>query len=318
MKAVVEKNDSVSWVLEIDESPEHMVNRLVRRAHSFRLASSCTPSPAHQSRTLPNPHKRQRSRASQSMSSSTSSLRGKKPARARSFSVDSDCSDIVQKWDDDCVNMETTRLDGFSPVDRSDDNDDLIVVESVGDDVLSYIEIDAGKNNIQNELISGEISSSESEGSVNSRRKDSSAACDELLLINRDDGLRERGILPKDAAGEAMISEETSDDDVASRDSEVEDASSSSDESLSGSTSEIVNGLEEPKIKTELKQQLLMQQHDQHLSSKQEEQLKQQSSKSCMSIRNIPSSVNTINNITNIDLSWSDDSAELQPSVAEG
>lgn len=298
-------------MLEIDESPEHMVNRLVRRAHSFRQASSCTPSPAHQSRTLPNPHKRQRSRTSQSMSSSTSSLRGKKPARARSFSVDSDSSDVLQKWDDDCVNMESTRVENYSPVDRSDDNDDLIVVESVGDEVLSYIEIDASKNNIQTEIIGGEMSSSESEGSVRSRRKESSAACDELLLINRDDGLRERGILPKDAAGEAMISEETSDDDVASRDSEVEDASSSGeDDSLSGSASEMANGLDEQKIKTELKQQ----------QNKQLDTQKQQTNV----LKNISDLLPSVNQLSDsgsdlrvMDLSWSED-AELPPSVSEG
>ncbi|XP_075224162.1 toucan [Lycorma delicatula] len=314
VKAVVEKNDSVSWVLEIDESPEHMVNRLVRRAHSFRQASSCTPSPAHQSRTLPNPHKRQRSRTSQSMSSSTSSLRGKKPARARSFSVDSDCSDVLQKWDDDCVNMETSHVEGYSPVDRSDDNDDLIVLESVGDEVLSYIEIDAGKNSIQTEIISGEISSSESEGSVRSRRKESSAACDELLLINRDDGLRERGILPKDAAGEAMISEETSDDDVASRDSEVEDASSSGDDdSYSGSASEMANGTDEQKIKSDLKQQ----QQDHH-NRQLEPQQQLKPLKNIGDILPINNQQLDSGSITSgMDLSWSED-GELAPSVSEG
>ncbi|XP_077286174.1 uncharacterized protein LOC143911235 [Arctopsyche grandis] len=39
VKGVVEKNDSVSWVLEI-ETPEEMVSRIVRRAGSFRVSTS--------------------------------------------------------------------------------------------------------------------------------------------------------------------------------------------------------------------------------------------------------------------------------------
>jgi hypothetical protein len=47
IKGVVEKSDSVSWVLELDdESPEVRVTRLVRRAGSFRANSDkCSPSP---------------------------------------------------------------------------------------------------------------------------------------------------------------------------------------------------------------------------------------------------------------------------------
>jgi hypothetical protein len=36
IKGVVEKSDSVSWVLEMDESPEALASRVVRRAGSFR------------------------------------------------------------------------------------------------------------------------------------------------------------------------------------------------------------------------------------------------------------------------------------------
>ncbi|RZF42729.1 hypothetical protein LSTR_LSTR015946 [Laodelphax striatellus] len=185
---------------------------------------------------------------SQSLSASSSSLKGKKPARTRSFSADSDSSDVARKWDIDCDEGKS-----YSPIDRSDDNDDLIVVESVGDDLLNFIELES-KNSVQNErMITGEISSSDSEGSIRSRRLESR---DDLLLINRDDGLRERGILPKDAGGEAMISEETSDDEEESRDSDVEGSGSlSGDEgSFSGSNSEFADGLCERKIKTDLRQ----------------------------------------------------------------
>jgi hypothetical protein len=64
VKGVVEKSDSVSWVVEIDESPEALLSRLVRRAGSFRgNAPSPSSSPsAARARTLP-PPKRQRQKA---------------------------------------------------------------------------------------------------------------------------------------------------------------------------------------------------------------------------------------------------------------
>ncbi|XP_026463608.1 uncharacterized protein LOC113366246 isoform X2 [Ctenocephalides felis] len=53
IKAVVEKSDSVSWVLEIAEPPEIVASRLVRRAGSFRNSTpppkKNTSSPSHQS-----------------------------------------------------------------------------------------------------------------------------------------------------------------------------------------------------------------------------------------------------------------------------
>jgi hypothetical protein len=76
VKGVVEKSDSVSWVVEIDETPEALLSRLVRRAGSFRGTTpppSSLPSPAH-ARTLP-PPKRQRCKGSSlSLSSSATAI----------------------------------------------------------------------------------------------------------------------------------------------------------------------------------------------------------------------------------------------------
>lgn len=76
VKGVVEKSDSVSWVLEIDETPEALLSRLVRRAGSFRGTvppPSSVPSSAH-ARSLP-PPKRQRHKASPlSLSSSATAI----------------------------------------------------------------------------------------------------------------------------------------------------------------------------------------------------------------------------------------------------
>lgn len=76
VKGVVEKSDSVSWVVEIDETPEALLSRLVRRAGSFRGTvppPSSVPLCAH-ARTLP-PPKRQRYKASPlSLSSSATAI----------------------------------------------------------------------------------------------------------------------------------------------------------------------------------------------------------------------------------------------------
>ncbi|XP_069676796.1 restin homolog isoform X2 [Periplaneta americana] len=114
VKGVVEKSDSVSWVVEIDESPEALLSRLVRRAGSFRGNTpppSSVPSPAH-ARTLP-PPKRQRCKAS-SLSLSSSATAIARPAtvnqsrntplssslRSRSRSVSTDSvDDMVLDYD---------------------------------------------------------------------------------------------------------------------------------------------------------------------------------------------------------------------------
>jgi hypothetical protein len=76
VKGVVEKSDSVSWVVEIDETPEALLSRLVRRAGSFRGTTpppASLPSAAH-AKTLP-PPKRQRCKASSlSLSSSATAI----------------------------------------------------------------------------------------------------------------------------------------------------------------------------------------------------------------------------------------------------
>ncbi|XP_067009986.1 uncharacterized protein [Anabrus simplex] len=75
IKAVVEKSDSVSWVLEMEETPDVLVSRLMRRAGSFRgtTASTASSISLNHSRTLP-PPKRQRCKTSLSLSSSATSV----------------------------------------------------------------------------------------------------------------------------------------------------------------------------------------------------------------------------------------------------
>lgn len=68
IKGVVEKSDSVSWVLEMDdESPEVLATRMVRRAGSFR-SDKCSPSP------VPKRQKCQNNTSIQQSASATSIL----------------------------------------------------------------------------------------------------------------------------------------------------------------------------------------------------------------------------------------------------
>lgn len=69
IKGVVEKSDSVSWVLEMDdETPEVLATRMVRRAGSFR-SDKCSPSP------VPKRQKCQNNTSIQQSASATSILR---------------------------------------------------------------------------------------------------------------------------------------------------------------------------------------------------------------------------------------------------
>jgi hypothetical protein len=80
VKGVVEKSDSVSWVLEMDdETPEVLANRMVRRAGSFR-SDKCSPSP------VPKKQKCQNNTSIQQSASATSmfSRQNSEPSPAKS------------------------------------------------------------------------------------------------------------------------------------------------------------------------------------------------------------------------------------------
>lgn len=311
VKGVVEKSDSVSWVLDLDETPQSVASRLVRRAHSMRAVQSATPSPAHQSRTLPHPHKRQRSRTT------TCVTPGPKPARHRSFSFDSDSSEVpvprkvAAEWDGD---YSVTR-DSPSPPSQSgsqiDENDDLIVVETIGEDRLSFLDLERHIDREKIEVMGGEdfaspkLSSSSgcSESSIQSRKNElmKSVENEEIIMINRVDGLI--SALPKDSAGEAMISEETSDNDSGTRDSDGEPERYCSDEeSLSGSASELVERRKMFSIEHKIKIDTTLQ----NLSMKKVNELLPGSDSNSLSAAT-----------TAMDLSWSED-IELLPSEADG
>jgi len=302
VKGVVEKSDSVSWVLDLDDTPANIACRLVRRAHSMRAVQSATPSPAHQCRTLP--HKRQRSRTTPCSH------------RTRSFSFDSDSSEVPvprkvsAEWQGDY----SPSRDSPSPPSgdgQLDDNEDLIVVETIGEDRLGFLDLDKDIDREKIEVMGGEdfaspklsSSSGGSEVSIHSRKNEPKAIeSEEILMINRVDGLISS--MPKESAGEAMISEETSDNDSGSRDSDEEVERYCSDEdSLSGSASELVERrikfLDERKIKIgDFKPQQL-------------------TTNTLNKLVQITDSGSLQVSTTAMDLSWSED-IDLVPSETEG
>lgn len=302
----MEKSDSVSWVVDLDESPETVIDRLVRRAHSMRAVQSAAPSPAHQNCTLPNPHKRQRSRT-------TCVTSCHKPQRTRSFSFDSDSSEVPRKLAAEWEGEFSPSRSSVSPPSQSgsqiDDMEDLIVVETVGEDTLSFLNLEHHINREKLEVIGVEdftspklSSSGGSNLTVISRRSDQNVIDNEdILMINRVDGLTSS--IPKESAGEAMISEETSDNDSGTRDSDDEGERYSYDEDcLPDCRSELVerrrNFLIEHKIKIDLKHQNLVAKKVTELAPKSD-------------------SENLSTTTTTMDLSWSDD-IDLLPSESEG
>lgn len=83
IKGVVEKSDSVSWVLEMDdEGPEALATRMVRRAGSFR-SDKCSPSP------VPKRQKCQNNTSIQQSASAASILRHHSEPSPQKLSVPS-------------------------------------------------------------------------------------------------------------------------------------------------------------------------------------------------------------------------------------
>ncbi|KDR21676.1 Microtubule plus-end tracking protein TIP150 [Zootermopsis nevadensis] len=143
VKGVVEKSDSVSWVVEIDETSEDLLSRLVRRAGSLRGTTpppSSSPSPAH-ARTLP-PPKRQRCKASSlSLSSSAtaiarpgiggqsrnSTLTSSVRSRSRSMSIDS-VEDVGLDYGSWNPRTSTPLQNSYGDMENPECEDDVVVL----------------------------------------------------------------------------------------------------------------------------------------------------------------------------------------------
>jgi len=399
VKAVVEKSDSVSWVVEMDETPEALLSRLVRRAGSFRSTvppAASVPSPAR-AKTLP-PPKRQRHKASSLCLSSsataiarpvagsqsrnvplTSSLR----FRSRSISTDSaedmglDCgswnattSTPVQKsyrdggCEDDMVliinNNESCMKHCGADVYGNDDGQNVSTaihnLSGVSNGTLKRETSDYSNEEDSPSKSSGSCGSSEgsqqdhdrscfqSRTQISGNLTDPSAPADSLDLgepeilqlpplpgsTNGDLSFLSAQSLPapKESAGEAMISEETSEDENDNADeintssdehscSEDEETSSSSGSSsdlrpiasrglLVHETREIEHGYGNQK-----------QEEDDGVGRVTEVTAGQQNMSAVDGVRQFRVLMSESAPTTTMDLSWSED-IELMPSESDG
>ncbi|XP_073989570.1 uncharacterized protein isoform X2 [Rhodnius prolixus] len=123
VKAVIEKADSVAWVVDIDENPQNIATRLLKRAQSLRGATP-TPTPSKSAQHRP------RNRSSQSLSiSSTSS---KSSPCTPELRKSPDCSASDQGWGD------VANIDEVEHI-----TEEVIVVKSIGDkNVLELLDVD--------------------------------------------------------------------------------------------------------------------------------------------------------------------------------
>ncbi|CAB0001741.1 unnamed protein product, partial [Nesidiocoris tenuis] len=210
VKSVIEKSESVAWVLDIDESPEIIASRILKRAQSLRAANHGTPLQSRSEQHKP------RNRSSKSLSISPN---GGRQMRSKS----SPCTPESRKSAD-----EEEEEDDWDTGEHV--TEEVIVVKSIGSqNVLELLDLDNSEIHIDDV-----------------QKKEPSE--EEMQMIRRveEPGLRAEVLFPKDSAGEAMISGEASDDedvdDAANSDSEDDEPSS---DDFSDKDSELDNLKEE-------------------------------------------------------------------------
>ncbi|CRL07701.1 CLUMA_CG020656, isoform C [Clunio marinus] len=132
IKGVVEKNDSVSWVLEIDdETKEASANRMVQRAGSFRTYK-CPPSPIAKRQKCQNNSSIQQSASAASILRQHSEPSTKTPTntRIRSKSVSTnkpeDSKKIVKKFSKNSQEIQESswaNLKASSPIEKKEEKE---------------------------------------------------------------------------------------------------------------------------------------------------------------------------------------------------
>lgn len=233
IKGVVEKSDSVSWVLEMDdETPEVLASRMVRRAGSFRT-DKCSPSPVPKRQKCQNNTSiqqsasatsilRQQSEPSPMKSSSNTRLRSKSVSANKVVVSDQPKKIIRSVSGNGAKNLDMAwkSLATSSPLTKSDDadpSDELIIDEDLGKDDFF---LDDGPA-----LIGEEVPFSRSRASTfesyevfhrdtapefkKSRENRGLITCDTTVLTTGEKKLRR----PKLGGGEAMMSGSNSEDE---------------------------------------------------------------------------------------------------------
>lgn len=233
IKGVVEKSDSVSWVLEMDdETPEVLANRMVRRAGSFR-SDKCSPSP------VPKRQKCQNNTCIQQSASATSILRQHSEptptktssnTRLRSKSVSANKADQPKKIVRSASNNGAKNLDiAWKGLTASSPNTNLVPeIENMSDELI--IDEDLAKSDFFLDdgatLIGEEVQFSRSRSPnfdtyemfhrdkapefKKSRENRGLITCDTAVLAA---GEMKKMRRPKVGAGEAMVSGSNSEDE---------------------------------------------------------------------------------------------------------
>lgn len=261
IKGVVEKSDSVSWVLEMDdETPEVLANRMVRRAGSFR-SDKCSPSP------VPKRQKCQNNTSIQQSASATSILRQHSEptptktssnTRLRSKSVSANKADQPKKIVRSASNNGAKNLDmAWKGLTASSPSKSLVPeIESMNDELI--IDEDLAKSDFFLDdgaaLIGEGVQFSRSRSSnfgayemfhrdkapefKKSRENRGLITCDTAVLAT---GELKKMRRPKVGAGEAMVSgsnSEDEEDNSVSTSSTVSTGPSSPSISSSGSSNQ--------------------------------------------------------------------------------
>lgn len=254
IKGVVEKSDSVSWVLEMDdETPEVLANRMVRRAGSFR-SDKCSPSP------VPKRQKCQNNTSIQQSASATSILRQHSepsPAkvlpntRLRSKSVSANKTEQPKKIVRSASNHGAKNLDaGWKSLTASSPcakrTNELIITEDLAKNDF-FLDDGAALNGEEIAYSRSRASTFESYEAFNrdkapefkkTRENRGLITCDTAVLATGDLKKMRR---PKVGAGEAMVSgsnSEDEEDNSASSSSTVSTGPSSPSISSSGSSNQ--------------------------------------------------------------------------------
>lgn len=229
IKGVVEKSDSVSWVLEMDdETPEVLANRMVRRAGSFR-SDKCSPSPVPKKQKCQNNTSIQQSASATSMFSRQNSEPSPAKSgitRLRSKSVSANKIEQPKKIVRSSSNHGGKNLDTAWKGLSSSSPAPSQAVESMGDELI----IDEDKNDFFLDdgapLNVDDVSFTRSRSSTfesyeafhrdkapefkKSRENRGLITCDTAVLTS---GEMKKMRRPKIGAGEAMVSGSNSEDE---------------------------------------------------------------------------------------------------------
>lgn len=265
IKGVVEKSDSVSWVLEMDdETPEALANRMVRRAGSFR-SDKCSPSP------VPKRQKCQNNTSIQQSASAASILRqNSEPSpqkmspgnvRLRSKSVSTKTPEPPKKMTRSSnsgtkyLELPTLRRDHSksTPKKTADEEEDPLIIDESGkedffleeQELNDVIPFSRSRSSTFNASAAYEhFHRDKAPNFKKSRENRGLITCDTAALASAQKQKNLKKLRrPKMAAGEALVSGSNSEDDE-----EISGSSSSSSTTSSTSCSATSSSPSSPSI----------------------------------------------------------------------